>query len=236
MPQPVQPTAVKPPLQDLRGSAGVFNRLREAIVNDEYHFNERLPSERKLAKQFSAARGTIRTALVQLEQANLVKRKFGGGAFVTCNRQFAREEIAEETSPLELIETRLAIEPHVVKLVVSNANHRDLKKLNDALARVVACETDADKFSIADESFHLQLAHCSQNPLLIWIYQRINDIRAHSQWSELKHNILSPEKIAEYNRQHTELLRLVVRRDREGAVRTMTAHLNQAKNDLLGSY
>ena len=230
------PPATRPPLPALRGSSGVFNRIREAIVNGDYHFNERLPSERDLAERFSAARGTVRAALVQLEQANLVRRKYGSGAFVAYNNRFDQEDIAEETSPLDLIETRLAIEPHVVKLVVTNANNRDLKKLQQALAHVLASGADPNAFSTADEAFHLMLAHCSQNPLLIWMYQRINDIRAHSQWSERKNNILSPEKITQYNRQHTDLLRLIVRRDMEGAARAMTTHLNQAKKDLLGSY
>ena len=101
---------------------------------------------------------------------------------------------------------------------------------------MVANKTDPNAFSTADEAFHLMLAHCSQNPLLIWMYQRINDIRAHSQWSERKNNILTSEKIARYNQQHAELLRLIVRRDMEGAARAMVDHLNQAKKDLLGSY
>lgn len=229
-------TATSRPRRPLRGAAGVFNRMREAIVNGDYHFNERVPSERDLAKQFSAARGTIRAALLQLEQANLVRRKFGSGSFVTYNNPFDQEDIAEETSPLELIETRLAIEPHVVKLVVSNANNRDLRKLEAALAHVTACGNDRNAFSSADEAFHLMLAHCSQNPLLIWMYKRINDVRAHNQWSQRKHNILSPQKIAQYNQQHAQLLRFIVRRDMEGAAQAMIAHLNQAKKDLLGSY
>ncbi len=230
----MEPPANHQPPPTPRGSSGVFSRLRAAIVNGDYHFNERLPSERYLATQFSAARGTVRAALMRLEQAKLVRRKFGSGTFVTYNNQFDQEDIAEGTSPLDLIETRLAIEPHVVKLVVTNANHRDLIKLKKALEHVVSSNTDPNAFSTADEAFHLTLAHCSQNPLLVWMYQRINDIRAHSQWSERKNNILSAQKITIYNQQHTELLRLILRRDMAGAVRAMTAHLNQAKKDLLG--
>lgn len=236
MPPTMLPVMPPPPLQVQRGAAGVFNHLREAIINGDYHFNERLPSERELATQFAAARGTIRAALQQLEQANLVRRRFGSGAFVSYNNRLDQEDIAEETSPLELIETRLAIEPHVVRLVVVNATNRDLKKLSKALDHVVASTADPDTFSTADEAFHLMLAHSSQNPLLIWMYQRINDIRAHSQWSERKNNILAPAKIAQYNHQHTELLRLIVRRNIEGAAQAMTHHLHQAKKDLLGNY
>ncbi|MGI9310615.1 MAG: FadR/GntR family transcriptional regulator [bacterium] len=225
----------KLPLPAARGSAGVFSRLRDAILSGDYHFDERLPSERDLAARFAVARGTVRLALRQLEQAGLIKRKFGSGAVVAYNSKFEHEDIAEETSPLELIETRLAIEPHIVRLVVGNASNRDLKKLGAALDRVVACDADPNAFSAADEAFHLSLAHCSQNPLLIWMYQRINDIRAHNQWSARKHNILTPEKIAQYNAQHAELLRLIISRNMDHAVHTMIGHLQQAKRDLLGS-
>ncbi len=205
------------------------------MLSGEFHFNERLPAERDLALRFGVARGTIRLALRQLEQARLVRRKFGGGAYVAYRDQFAKDDIAEETSPLELIETRLAVEPHIVKLVVSNASNRDLKRLEEALAQVLACD-DPISFSAADETFHLLLAHCSQNPLLIWIYQRINAIRAHREWDDRKNNILSKDKIAVYNLQHNELVLHIKRRDLTAAAAAMLKHLNQAKKDLLGSY
>ena len=216
------------------GSAGIFIRLRAAIVNGDYSFNERLPSERDLAEQFGVARGTIRSALEQLEHANLVRKKFGSGTFVCYDNRFENEDIAEETRPLELIETRLAIEPHIVRLVVSNANNREIRRLEEALDNVVHARQDPNSFSSADEAFHLMLASCSQNPLLIWMYQRINDIRSHTQWSHRKNNILTQAKINYYNDQHTKLVQAIIRRDMEGAVGLMVTHLNQAKKDLLG--
>lgn len=221
-------------LQVTTGAAGIFNRIRTAIVNGDYVFNERLPSERELAEQYTVARGTVRAALDQLERAHLVRKKFGSGTFVNYNLKFDQQDITEETSPLELIETRLAIEPHIVKLVVANANNRVLRNLEEALENVVDSRQDPNSFSSADEAFHLTLAHCSQNPLLIWIYQRINDIRSHTQWSHRKNNILTPEKIEHYNCQHSDLLKAIVRRDMEGATGLMVRHLNQAKKDLLG--
>lgn len=216
------------------GASGIFNRVRAAIVNGEYNFNERLPSERDLADQYSVARGTVRAALEQLERANLVRKKFGSGTFVSYDNRFENEDIAEETSPLELIETRLAIEPHIVRLVVSNANNREIRKLEEALDNVVHARQEPNSFSSADEAFHLMLASCSQNPLLIWMYQRINDIRSHTQWSHRKNNILTEEKIIYYNDQHTRLVQAIIRRDMDAAVGLMVTHLTQAKKDLLG--
>jgi len=222
------------PLQVTTGSAGVFNRLRDAIVSGDYSYNERLPSERDLSETYKAARGTVRAALQQLEEANLVKRKFGSGTFVAFRHEFEQVDIAEETSPLELIETRLAFEPYMVKMVVMNANNRDLKRLEEALEQAVGTESDPNAFSAADESFHLMLAACSQNPLMIWIYQRINEIRSHNQWSARKNNILTPEKIRAYNAEHRALLEAIRQRDHIRAAEIIKTHLKQAKQDLIG--
>ncbi len=204
-------------------------------MNGDYPYNARLPSERTLAEQFSVARGTVRAALEQLEKATLVKKKFGSGTYVSYNIRFEQDEIAEETSPLELIETRLAIEPHIVKLVVLNANNRELKNLEQALHNVLRSTHNPDNFSSADEAFHLMLAQCSHNPLLIWIYQRINDVRSHAQWSHRKMNILTADKIRQYNEHHSALVRSIKRRNMEEASNLMIRHLVQAKRDLLGN-
>lgn len=222
-----------PPPQANTGAAGLFNRLHTAIINGEYAFNTKLPSERELAEQYALARGTVRATIDQLETAQMVKKKFASGAYVCYDARFEPGNMAEQISPLELIETRLAIEPHIVRLVVANANHRDLRHLEQALEAVVAVQSDADRFSLADESFHLMLATCSRNPLLIWIYQRINDIRSHTQWSHSKNNILTPDKIAHYNQQHHELVQAIIRRNIDHAVMLMQTHLNQARKDLL---
>lgn len=218
------------------GASGIFSSIRAAIIDGEYVFNERLPAERDLASHYNVARGTIRAALEQLERANLVRKKFGSGTFVCYDNRFENEDIAEETSPLELIEARLAIEPHIVRLVISNASNRDIRSLEAALENVVKAHPDPNSFSSADEAFHLTLAGCSQNPLLIWVYQRINDIRSHTQWSHRKNNILTERKIAAYNEQHSELVRAIIRRDMGGATEAMVSHLNQARQDLLGKH
>ena len=225
----------KPAVKSHTGASGIFNRIREQVIDGEYAFNEKLPPERTLAEAFGVARGTVRSALAQLQQANLVRKKFGSGTFVNYDLRFDHMEIAEETSPTELIETRMAIEIHIVRLVISNATNRDLGKLENALRTVQKYQHNPDQFSVADEAFHMTLAECSKNPLIIWIYRRINDIRSHEQWTERKSSILTPEKIALYNEQHSKIVRLIARRDMDRAVTQMVQHLHQAKKDILGS-
>ncbi|MCY4312588.1 MAG: GntR family transcriptional regulator, partial [Gammaproteobacteria bacterium] len=207
------------------GASGIFNIIRNQIVNGEYAFNEKLPPERALATIYGVARGTVRAALEQLQSANMVRKKFGSGTFVTYDSRFDQMDIPKETSPLELIETRIAIETHIVRLVISNATTRDLGRLENALRSVQKYRQNPDRFSMADEAFHMTLAECTKNPLIIWIYQRINDIRSHEQWVEHKSGILTPKKIASYNAQNYPTVRLLNRTDLPTNVTQIIQHL-----------
>jgi DNA-binding FadR family transcriptional regulator len=222
------------PAESAGGSAAIVSRLRRAILDGTYAYNERLPPERQLAADFGAARGTVREALRQLEEMNLLMRRVGSGTFVKYRRQMDQEAIANLTSPLELIDVRCGIEPQMVRLAVLNASARDLENLHQVLLRVEAASTDSEEFTQADVEFHLALAECTQNPLMVWLYQHINDIRGHAQWSKMKDKILTVTRIKEYNLQHRALYTAIVERDAAGAVELIRAHLEEARRDLLG--
>jgi DNA-binding FadR family transcriptional regulator len=107
--------------------------------------------------------------------------------------------------------------------------------MRDALKQVEACKRDAEAFSRADATFHLALAESSRNPLIVWLYRQINDVRNHAQWNRMKDKILSPERLAEYNRQHRALFDAIWSRDAEGAARHVAEHLEKARAHLLGA-
>lgn len=224
-----------PPRARPSGSARIVERLRRAILDGEYGYRERVPSERELATVFGAARGTVRTALKQLEGMNLVTRRPGSGTFVRYRGHADEEDIADQTSPLELIEVRLSVEPAVARLAVMHANAQDIERIEEALVQVEGCRSDPELFSHADETFHLALAESTRNPLMVWLYRRINDVRGHAQWSSRRDKILTPERIDEYNEQHRALFAAINSRDTQLSVDIMTRHLEKARSDLLGT-
>ncbi len=226
--------ATGPPRATPSGAARIVTRLRRAILDGDYGYRERVPSERHLAVEYGAARGTVRTALEQLEDMNLVIRRPGSGTFVRYRGHADDEDIAEHTSPLELIEVRLSVEPSVARLAVVHANAQDIERIADALMRVEASKDDPESFSRADEIFHLALAESTRNPLMVWLYRHINDVRGHGQWSARKDKILTPDRITEYNKQHRALFRAIESRDTQEATDIMKSHLEKAREDLLG--
>jgi DNA-binding FadR family transcriptional regulator len=217
------------------GAAAIATRLREAILSGHYARGKRLPAERELTEHFGAARGTVREALRRLEEMGLVTRRKGSGTFVNHREGPEEGDIAELTSPIELIDVRLSIEPDIARMAVINATARDLERLEAALIECEAADGDREAFSQADERFHCALAEATRNPLMIWLYGKINDIRGHSQWNAMKDKILTGARICEYNGQHRALFDAVRSRDMDAAVSLMEEHLAEAREDLLGA-
>ena len=217
------------------GAAAIAARLRQAILDGTYAFGARLPAERELARHFATSRSTVREALRQLEEQRLLTRRIGSGTFVSHRTVQDGGYIAEVTSPLELIDVRLAIEPNVARLAVVNATARDLERVAQALAAVEATGDDREAFSAADEQFHLLLAECTRNPLMVWLYRQINDVRGHRQWNRMKNKILTAARIRDYNAQHRALYDALRSRDVEAAVATIVRHLEKARRDLVGA-
>lgn len=223
-----------PPDPELGGANAIAIKLRSAIIEGSFTYRERMPSERELAKQFAVARGTIRSALRQLEQMNLVARRAGSGSFV-CYRGYAdHEDITELTSPLELIDVRIAFEPAIARLAVVNANAQDIERMEETLIRLEKGGADPETFSTHDESFHMSLAEGARNPLMLWLYRHINEVRGHAQWAARKDKVLTPPKIKQYNQQHRKLFTAISRRDVDEAEKAVREHLETAKADLLG--
>ncbi len=217
------------------GATAIAGRLQQAILDGNYAYGERLPAERDLAEHFGASRSTVREALKRLEEMRLLTRRIGSGTFVSHRQALDGSSIAEVTSPLELIEVRFAVEPQIARLAAINATARDLATMGQVLEQVEAAGGDRESFSLADERFHQSLVECTHNPLMVWLYQQINEVRAHAQWTAMKEKILTPERIIEYNRHHRQLYESLCSRDVEQAAGVIERHLDKARHDLLGA-
>jgi DNA-binding FadR family transcriptional regulator len=221
-----------------RGARSIARQLQEAITSGTYGYRQQLPTERELAQSYGASRTTIRKALTWLEDQKLVERRAGSGTYASYERQVSRHDIAERTSPLELIEVRAAVEPQMARLAVLHASARDLDRLQGLVRDLVAAEqaSDGEAYAAADEQFHLAIAACSSNPLMVWLYEQINVIRTHALWAEMRQKIITRENMRSYNEQHAAVVRAIQVRDAAAAAETMVRHMEKARHDLIGAH
>ncbi len=217
----------------ISGSADIFADLKQQIVSGNFSENERLPSERVLGKRYGVARGTVRSALRRLEEMGLIERRAGSGTYVRLPEERQQPSIIERTRPLELVDARFAVEPQMCRLAVLHATEAEFHALRALLEAMEHDEQDIERFATLDENFHLALARCSHNPMIIWIVEQFHKVRSHTQWKRMRVLTLNPPMIRLYNQQHRDIVEAIVDRDAERAAQAMKTHLSTARNSLL---
>ena len=133
------------------------------------------------------------------------------------------------------MDMRQAVEPHMVRLAVLHGTARDIEALAESLRRLEQAHADREQFTRCDQDFHMAVANATHNPLAVWIYRQINEVRQHTQWSRVKDKVLPPARIAEYNRQHRALFEAIAARNTESAIELINRHLAEARRDLVGA-
>jgi len=210
----------------------VFLLLRKGINEGEYQFGERLPAERKLAIRFGVARGTLREGLKELERSGLVERRQGSGTYVTFSSDDEFPALLENIRPLELLDSRLALEPHICRKAVLNATEADFRRVDEMLNAMDKCCSDPTEFSRVDEDFHMLLAELSGNRLMQWMAKSMSGARSHSQWSRVRTITLNPPIIKQYNEQHRKIVDAIRAREPETAALHMKNHILTARESL----
>lgn len=216
-----------------RSATGIAAHLRKAILDGVYVHGERLPPEREMASAFGSSRSTVREALGMLGHDGLITRRVGSGTFVAWESRGGTADVSDVTSPLELIEARLAVEPTMVRLATRHATPRDLERLTEVLGLIERAGDDPDRFTKWDRQFHELIAEATHNPLIVAVYRQISHVRGHRQWNAVKDKILSHDRIAGYNHDHDELMAALLGRNADAAAAVVTRHLESARSHLM---
>jgi len=214
------------------GSTEIASLLRRDISQGELAARERLAPERELAESYGVARGTVREALNQLSDEGLVEIRPGSGTYITYDPVQSANSVLENARPLELIDARFALEPHLCRLAVLHARQGELDEMESLIETMEMAVRDPVEFSNADTAFHTLLAESAGNSLLIWIVAQINSVRNQEQWSRMRHLTLNEETISQYNNQHRQILNAIRTREPERAAILMKEHLETARLSL----
>lgn len=216
-----------------RSFSDVAAELRRSISDGAFQRFERLPPSRELAETLGVARNTLRDALYQLEKEGLLETRPGSGSYVTAAKQHVVPAAVEEATPLELIDARFALEPHICRLSVLHGRREDFDTLDALCSRMEGAINDPVAFAEADTAYHRALASSTRNTLLIWLISQINTVRSLDEWTRMRHLTLDEQIIRQYNIQHREVLNALRSREPERAAVKMKEHLETARMSLM---
>jgi DNA-binding FadR family transcriptional regulator len=213
-------------------------RIREFILagaaDGSLAAGNRLPTERELAKRFSVPRNAVRRTLAQLEAEGSITRHVGRGTFLAGRAPVpGRPDGVAHTSPAELMEARLRIEPALAELVATNATPADFERMETCLERAERASS-LDEFEMWDAALHEALAQATHNRFVIRVLDMVTAARQQAEWGKLKNRIVTPERRIRYQEEHREIVQALRERDAERARAAIMAHLQHARRNLFG--
>jgi DNA-binding GntR family transcriptional regulator len=194
-------------------SLEVYRRLRDAIVDGQFHPNERLV-EADLARMFGAGRTSIRAALVRLDQEGLVHREPHRGA---------RVRLVSEKEALEIEEVRAALEQLVIRLAATRVTDADLDDLRGMLEEMRRRVTQGDPlgYSELNAQFHQRIWEVGGNQTAINLLGTLKSQGLRFQYR----TILQPGRPHRSLREHEEIVEALASRQPDAAEAAMRRHL-----------
>ncbi|WOI55906.1 FadR/GntR family transcriptional regulator [Palleronia sp. LCG004] len=215
----------------IRGGDGnsteVRGRILQLMETDALGRDGRLPTERDLAEICGTTRRIVRRALAALESEGLVWRRQGKGTFAGQAADptgILAAEIARGTTPLEVMEARLCVEPELAALAARRASPDDVERMHHIVAQAFEA-ADPDACELWDGALHRLIARSAENRPLQTTFAMLDAIRGNATWRELRAQSRSTRSVEETLRQHRIIVAAIAAEDSEAARGAMRTHL-----------
>jgi GntR family transcriptional repressor for pyruvate dehydrogenase complex len=146
----------------------LFTKLEALIRSGELSAGSRLPPQKEIALSENVSRTVVREAVARLSAHGLTVSRQGAGVFVAETAEYrafqiTRDELHELADVIKLLEMRLAVETEMAGLAAARRTTADIGAIREALERMVSVGGDPLASAEADSSFHLAIAHATQN-------------------------------------------------------------------------
>ncbi|MDB5817060.1 MAG: bacterial regulatory s, gntR family protein [Rhizobacter sp.] len=198
----------------------IYRAVFDSVMNQRLPPGTKLP-ESSLCELFNVNRSVVRKVLQKLAHDHIVQLRPNRGAIVAVPS-------AEETR--QIFEARRGLESVIVRLAVQAATDRDLADLRKQLKQEHAAlhKVEQPAWARLASSFHLRLAALARNDILerylIELVSRCSLIVALHE---------RPGKASCEHEEHEALVECIARKDADGAVAIMDAHLLELERNVM---
>jgi DNA-binding FadR family transcriptional regulator len=214
----------------------VVAQLRAFLATRMDPAEGRLPPERELADMLGVSRNELRKALAALEEQGQIWRQVGKGTFLGSRPIDTVADIAamaRRTSPAEVMQARLSLEPEIARLAALHAKPEQLVAMRTCLERQHSAATWRE-YESWDNRLHRTIAEATQNALLLGLLDTLNAVRRAVTWGRLR----PPDRArpaAEHHSfaEHAAIVESISQRDMAAAATAMRKHLQTVQAKLL---
>lgn len=195
----------------------VYMELKEKILSFSLYPGTRI-TETELSAEYGVSRTPIREALQRLAVEGFVSIRPKQGCFV---RELDIEEIDQ------YYQVRIALEELALRLAAEQMPRAALEMLGAQWdpAQAPQVPIPVEEMALKDESFHLQLAQCSGNNVLVELLQQVNariHIIRRLDFTDLN-------RINVTYREHHQLVALLLQGDLAAALAALRSHVQYSQ-------
>lgn len=222
----------------------IANHFKSEIANGVYKVGDMLPAERVIAEQMEVSRTVIREAMIMLEVEGFVEVRKGSGIRVINTQAEPSVSTGSPDSgldissmsfiltcgPFELLQARQLFESNIAEFAATQATKQDLVALMkiQEQAKLDDCSRD----SYWDTEFHIQLARCTQNSVVVHIAEMLSKHRENNPYWKKLHEHIEDNKIRSWCTDHDAIVQALIQRDPAAARQAAWLHIENTKTML----
>lgn len=160
----------------------IVKELMEQITTSGLEAGQKLPSEAELIERFGVSRTVVREALRELNALGIVTLRQGRPTTVSAPtvgplESYFRFAVNGRSAGLwEGFELRRSLEVEVAGLAAERAPTEILDELSAVVDRMPESVRDSERWVIDDLLFHVLIAKCTGNQLMINLVQALSDV------------------------------------------------------------
>tara|TARA_R110002020_G_scaffold109430_16_gene253145 strand:+ start:11798 stop:12544 length:747 start_codon:yes stop_codon:yes gene_type:complete len=218
----------RPPLLAERIAETLFSEIRSG----KYKRGEKLPTERELSELYGVSRPVVREAMGHLRQDNIIVSRQGSGAFVaevpTSVFRLKSHDTLEAADVRNIVELLIAVEATASGYAAERRSERQLQVIRETVDNMQEAIESGGSGVEEDIAFHRAIVEATGNPVFLDMLDFL-DGRVRSFIRTARQNSARVEGLLQQvGDEHAAILHAIENKDREGARKAATDHLNNA--------
>ena len=208
-------------------------RVRQYLAESGLQPQDQLPPERELGDVLGLSRARLRTILRKLVSEGVIWRHVGKGTFLgqppaDSMAPGAGPLLIDLTNPREIMEARLALEPHLARLAAIRATRQDFNEM-DACVDQLRTAPSGPIWEMWDIRLHRTIAKSTENKILLGMYDFMNSSWNKQVWGNLRAIYHTADRMAEGNEEHMSFVEAIKARNPDEAYNAMRQHLQSVQ-------
>lgn len=203
-------------------TSAVADALRRRIIAGDYPGGHQIRQE-AVAAELGVSRIPVREALVQLESEGLVVIHTHRGAVVS--------ELDSEDA-LDIFDSRILLEPFIIKRAIERADEQDIRNVQAALAqyeRALKQGADPAELSRLNWALHIAMLAPAGRPRTLAVLQSLYGTADRYMRLQIKGKAAQSRAMED----HDALVAAYVARDAVAAARLLKEHIARAREDVI---